>query len=588
MISSQVAGLIIQNYLLGHSRDEIAKETGVAPGSVSNKVNDWKRRIAAPDIEELRRIAVNMRKSGMTMKQCAKGLRFLQLLKGLGIIIENDDIDSDLDSLAFFVNEIYTKCKERGITPTVVTAWITDLMDFSTENYGYLYENDKNGIKMLSTENQNGRKEPLTFVSVVSDFIEQEKKELGDLSKKGKKILQEINQYELQKGELVEKIEKLEQERQSIILYRNTFMKLDNILSKECGIDLKKDLESFTRLFSDFKDNGYDVASIVAEYNEALKLRWEINQNKAQIQAYQKQLTGIYSEIDSSRSVLDKNRKNLDIFKQLETMKFGIGELQQLWLMVSEITKSIGDPLKDFDMIENPVAFFIKDVEDNYHDKLKFEDRVKKERNELAMLHEQINKNRQILSMHTFIGPLLLSLYQKGITEQEITDMNQLFQNYLLETAKTDNNWDNQNELNTNVKNTLDKGSGYQTFIDELKKYGGIKASIKHQSRLLDEIKSKNSVLIEQRKTLLELCQNVIILINMLNNHYFYYKGFFDHHKKNSLGIQVDRITLPIIILVHNAPKEGQNSKEEKDTKSDTTRSSNNNNDNNNDNKSKD
>lgn len=588
MISSQVAGLIIQNYLLGHSRDEIAKETGVAPGSVSNKVNDWKRRIAAPDIEELRRFAVNMRKSGMTMKQCVKGLRFLQLLKGLGIIIENDDIDSDLDSLAFFVNEIYTKCKERGITPTVVTAWITDLMDFSTENYGYLYENDKNGIKMLSTENQNGRKEPLTFVSVVSDFIEQEKKELGDLSKKGKKILQEINQYELQKGELVEKIEKLEQERQSIILYRNTFMKLDNILSKECGIDLKKDLESFTRLFSDFKDNGYDVASIVAEYNEALKLRWEINQNKAQIQAYQKQLTGIYSEIDSSRSVLDKNRKNLDIFKQLETMKFGIGELQQLWLMVSEITKSIGDPLKDFDMIENPVAFFIKDVEDNYHDKLKFEDRVKKERNELAMLHEQINKNRQILSMHTFIGPLLLSLYQKGITEQEIIEMNQLFQNYLLETAKTDNNWDNQNELNTNVKNTLDKGSGYQTFIDELKKYGGIKASIKHQSRLLDEIKSKNSVLIEQRKTLLELCQNVIILINMLNNHYFYYKGFFDHHKKNSLGIQVDRITLPIIILVHNAPKEGQNSKEEKDTKSDTTRSSNNNNDNNNDNKSKD
>jgi hypothetical protein len=92
--------------LLGHSRDEIAKETGAAPGSVSNKVNDWKNRIAAPDIEELRRFAVNMRKSGTTMKQCAKGLRFLQLLKGLGIIIENDDIDSDLDSLAFFVNEI--------------------------------------------------------------------------------------------------------------------------------------------------------------------------------------------------------------------------------------------------------------------------------------------------------------------------------------------------------------------------------------------------------------------------------------------------------------------------------------------------
>lgn len=93
--------------------------------------------------------------------------------------------------------------------------------------------------------------------------------------------------------------------------------------------------------------------------------------------------------------------------------------------------------------------------------------------------------------MQPFIGPLLLSLYQKGITEQEITDMNQLFQNYLLETEESSNNWNNKYESNTNVKNTLNKGRGYQTFIDELKKYGGIKASIKHQSRILDEIKNK-------------------------------------------------------------------------------------------------
>ena len=170
--------------------------------------------------------------------------------------------------------------------------------------------------------------------------------------------------------------------------------------------------------------------------------------------------------------------------------------------------------------------------------------------------------------MQPIIGSLLLSLYRKGITEQEIIDMNQLFQNYLLETAKTDNNWDSKNESNTDVKNPLDIGRGYQTFIDELKKYGGIKAAIKYQSHLLDEIKNKNSGLIEQRQTLLALCQNAIILINMLNNHYFYYKGFFDHyHKKNGVSIVADRISIPIIILVHNTAKEGQNSKE-KDKKS--------------------
>jgi hypothetical protein len=141
----------------------------------------------------------------------------------------------------------------------------------------------------------------------------------------------------------------------------------------------------------------------------------------------------------------------------------------------------------------------MKDVEDNYYDKLKFEDRVKEKRSELEMLNTQLNISRQNLYIQPFIGPLLVSLYQKGITEQEITDMNQLFQNYLLETAKTDNNRNNKNESNTNIKNPLDKGIGYQNFIDELKKYGGIKAAIKHQSHLLDEIKNKNVDLIENK-----------------------------------------------------------------------------------------
>ena len=51
MISSQVEEFIIQNYILGYARDEIAKETGVAPGTVSNKVNEWKKRLDAPDLE---------------------------------------------------------------------------------------------------------------------------------------------------------------------------------------------------------------------------------------------------------------------------------------------------------------------------------------------------------------------------------------------------------------------------------------------------------------------------------------------------------------------------------------------------------
>lgn len=135
-------------------------------------------------------------------------------------------------------------------------------------------------------------------------------------------------------------------------------MKLDKILRDDCGIDIKKDLGPITKLFIDFKENGYNVTNIVTEYNKAVKLRWDIAHNEMQIEAYQKKLTDLSNEIHACQSILNINRKNWDTYQKLEVMKFGIDELEQLYLTVSEIVKNRGDPLRDFDMIENPVAFF--------------------------------------------------------------------------------------------------------------------------------------------------------------------------------------------------------------------------------------
>ena len=84
---------------------------------------------------------------------------------------------------------------------------------------------------------------------------------------------------------------------------------------KDCKIDLKKDLEPFTKLFSDFKENGYDVTSIVEEYNKAVKLKWEVRQNEAQIKAYQKQLTTLHNNINVDESRLKHEQKKLGYYK---------------------------------------------------------------------------------------------------------------------------------------------------------------------------------------------------------------------------------------------------------------------------------
>ena len=52
--NSTIKSLAIQGFLSGKSRDQIAKETGISTGKISYIINDWKRRIGIPNIEEVR------------------------------------------------------------------------------------------------------------------------------------------------------------------------------------------------------------------------------------------------------------------------------------------------------------------------------------------------------------------------------------------------------------------------------------------------------------------------------------------------------------------------------------------------------
>jgi len=414
----------------------------------------------------------------------------------------------------------------------------------------------------------------LTFVSVISDFIEQKKRELGDLSKKGKKIGEEINQYTFQKKELIQRIQNLILKNESVVEDLSIFSILNKTLLEEYGIDLKKDPRPFTKLLYDYKENGYDMTGIVEEYNKSTNLRLDIIQKESLLQSCENQLIKLQKNIKAHESILDSHRKNWDTYQHLEAMKFGIDELQLLRSTVSEIARN-----RDMSR-EDTVAIFFKDVEDNYYNKVKFEDKVNARRNELSTIIAELNSSRQNLSLQPFIGSTLFSLFQKGINEQDIIEINQVFQDsLLLQNLSINNLNDEADSQNADVNSNKEKEKGWKLLIEEMRRYGGIKAAIKDQSNLLDKIKKENTNLIEKVQNLSILYQNAIILINMLNNHYFYYKGFFDHyHKKNGVSIVVDRISMPIIILVHNTPKEGQNSKE-KDTKGDTTNSSNNNKD---------
>lgn len=563
MLSKYQEEQIILNHVLGCTRDEITELTNAAAGSVSNKINEWKKRTQIPDIDEIRQITTLIRKSGVNVRECAKGFRILQLLKKFNIVEENENVDSDIDDLSFFVNEIYLKCNGYGIGPNIVTAWLIDLLNFTVKNYQYLYKVNRKTSPGSSSAliNHIDKNNVVPSVSLISDFIEGKKKELEQLLQAERNTRNTIRKHEEQIKELKDEVASLEQEKESILVFHETFTHLENILKNDCHIDLRKDLEPFTKVFYDFKEKGYNVTSIVHLYEKASKLEWDIKTNENQIQALNNQLSELHQNIRSSQSILDKHRLKLDLYRQLDVMKFGINELKQLWLTVSEI-RHLGDSLKDFDRSENPVAFFIKDVENNYHDKLKFEDRVNAKREELSMLNFQVNVGRQNLLSQPVIGSTLLSLFQMGITEQDIVEMSHIYnesqtiQDHLADDSRNENV---QSDASSN-KDT----KGWKKLREELKNYGGLKAAINERNNQLHQIEREHSSLVFQTQTLGLICQNIFNFINIMNasiSQYRHCKEVIDTYFKEMEAYRCKNnlILIPIVALLTIDPKEDSN-----------------------------
>jgi len=65
--------------------NQIVAETGVSKGKVHYTINRWKEAIGVSDIDELREFSVAVKKSGISIRQCAQGFRMINILKNLGI-----------------------------------------------------------------------------------------------------------------------------------------------------------------------------------------------------------------------------------------------------------------------------------------------------------------------------------------------------------------------------------------------------------------------------------------------------------------------------------------------------------------------
>lgn len=73
---------VVQKWLEGQSRNKVAVQCSVSPAAVSGIIDDWEKSVGVSHAEQLRDIALTLKRNGISVVQCAQGFR-IKLMNNL-------------------------------------------------------------------------------------------------------------------------------------------------------------------------------------------------------------------------------------------------------------------------------------------------------------------------------------------------------------------------------------------------------------------------------------------------------------------------------------------------------------------------
>jgi hypothetical protein len=380
-----VKSAVIQQWLEGKPRDLIAADTGLSSGATTNIIDEWRQNLGIPLANDLRELAITLKKIGISANQCAEGFRIAMILIKCGV--------GDNEFLSF-ISQIYDNCKKLDLQPDKIAYYIDELLKFSES----------------------------MSLSQINQYIEQKANEKRILEK-------DIERLE-------EKIKQLEEERLAAEkLYKTS---LENERMTACDLqwysNLKteltkyripvEDVSLFAKAVRGIAHYGYDINKIISEFSELDFLKRQLQFHRYAIPAYQNSLAILAVYCTSFVQMLNFNRQKLSVSDELEQMGFGLKELKLLWHTINEISEANNITSED------TVQKFFKDVEEQYDDKLGFESKLDKLRSELSAVNRALNSSRTALLAQPLVGPALQRLFYNGVSEQDIIDLSNLLERY--------------------------------------------------------------------------------------------------------------------------------------------------------------
>lgn len=407
--------IVIQQWLQGIPRDTIANNNGVSAGAVTNTVNEWRQQLGFSVVDELRELAITLKKIGITPAQCAVGCRVAMIMLNLGV---------KEDSFEEFISGVYNRCKDLALSPENIASHLEDLLEFS-----------KTSVPLLQ----------------ISDYIKQKTDEK-------RKLEEEIEKLGLEKLDLEASREEALQQEKMTATELKWYLDLKNEL-KEYEIPVE-DVAEFAKVVNGIKQQGYDLGKVLTEFSDFDSRVTRHKMLLDSVQMLESKYNNLKQKYSNLENTVNFHKQTITKFNELEAIGFGLKELKALWYTTNEIAVANNIPIKDA-----PHKFF-KDIEEQYDNKLGFESKVESLRLEVNRLSHELSRIRAGLLAQPLVGSALIRLIQSGVKEQDIINIAHIFESH----SETINPQLLIAELNEygNIKSSIQK---LNQEVDKLRKH---------------------------------------------------------------------------------------------------------------------
>jgi hypothetical protein len=422
---------VIDDWLSGESRNDIAIKRSIGNGTVYNIIQKWRIGIGVTKADRLRDIAIQLKKTGLSVTDCATGLRILMIFKKYGIKGNDDQED-----LIYFLKEIYSRCQVVGFTPQQVFDYISDIVKFSSE----------------------------ISISQIPQFMKKRIEEKEELESVVQKLSTKINELSDIQEEKEQEIERLSKIAETMTKTYRTFMIAKRQL-KQYGIGMDN-IDMFVQSVVGIAKENHDPLQVLAKIADYENLEKNSRDYSEQVNLKKDYLDKLNQDIDRQQKIRNYFKIKLDIIDELEIRGFNIQELRTLINMLNEIGRENDCT---FDEIRNE---FFNDVK-NYEEVIgsrKEKDRLQKE---LKILQEETMKEREKHNSYPKVIESIIGLAGAGIYEPDIVKINKIL-------SMTDYYYQDK-----------DKPMSKEALIDDLQKYRNLKLVIQNLENVKKHMEHK-------------------------------------------------------------------------------------------------